>query len=111
MNILIEIETRDERLASQLLEAPKKFNRKADLPGNAVLKKLPTDKLSEGILLFVLTFANRVDTGLMANWLYEKLKDRATRLCLDRIEVQINKSEIERVILEKAKKGTRLTPI
>ncbi len=105
MNILIEIETRDEGLASELKEAHKKY-RKAGLPPNATLLEVVASKAREGTHFFMLTFGIKVDTGLIANWLYEKLRDRATKLRMDRIEVQINKSEIERVILEKIGIGT-----
>jgi hypothetical protein len=103
-NILIEIETRDKRFASQLLETPKKFDRKADLPANVTLMKVQMNEEREGTLLFLLSFGDRVDTGLVANWLWEKIKVPATKLCMDRIEVQINKSAIEGTLANKAEK-------
>jgi hypothetical protein len=51
-----------------------------------------------GELTWLLT---KVPPELLANWLYKKINGRATKLLIDRIEVQISKNEIERVISEK----------
>ena len=89
-----------EGLDSELMEAPKKVDRKVDLPGNAVLMKVHTSKAIEGKYIFMLIFGTNVAPGLLANWLYEKINGRATKLWMDRIVVQINKSEIEKIITE-----------
>lgn len=99
MNIFIEIQSKDERLVSEIMETPKKMDMNADLPGNAVIMKVHPS--IEGKEMFLLSFGAKVAPGLLASWLYEKIKGRATKLLIDRIEVQINKSEIERVISEK----------
>ena len=97
VHILIEIESKNEGLASEILEAPKKINAKTDLPGSAVIMKVHAIK--EGKELYRL--GANVPPELLANWLYKKIKGRATKLLLDRKEVQINKSEIERILSEK----------
>ena len=99
MNIFIEIQSKDERLVSEIMETPKKMDMNADLPGNAVIMKVHPS--IEGKEMFLLSFGAKVAPGLLASWLYEKINGRATKLLIDRIEVQINKSEIERVISEK----------
>jgi len=99
-NIFIEMQSQVEGLDSELMEAPKKVDRKVDLPGNAVLMKVHTSKAIEGKYIFMLIFGTNVAPGLLANWLYEKINGRATKLWMDRIEVQINKSEIEKIITE-----------
>ena len=99
MNIFIEIQSKDEGLVSEIMEAPKKMDIKADLPGNAVIMKVHPS--IEGKKMFFLSFGAKVHPEVLANWLYKKIKGRATKLLIDRIEVQINKSEIERVISEK----------
>ena len=99
-NIFIEMESQDKWFDSQLLEAPKKLDKKADLPWDATLMKVHTNKPKKEQYIFVLIFGTNVDPGLIANWLYEKINGRATKLWMDRIEVQINKSEIEKIITE-----------
>ena len=99
VHILIEIKSKDERLASAILQAPKKINAKSDLPGSAVIMKVHQTK--EGKELYRLGFGVEVSPDLLANWLYKKIQGRATRLLLEGKEVEIDKSEIERVIFEK----------
>jgi hypothetical protein len=99
MNIFIEIQSQDEGLSSEIMEGPKKMDIKADLPGNAVIMKV--HPIIEGKNMFLLSFGTKVAPGLLANWLYEKINGRATKLRIDRVDVQINKSEIERIITEK----------
>jgi hypothetical protein len=96
INIFIEIQSKDEGLVSEIMEAPKKMDEKADLPGNAVIMKVHPS--TEGKKMFVLSFGAKVHPEVLANWLYKKINGRATKLLIDRIEVQINKIEIERVI-------------
>ena len=99
-NIFIEMQSQVEGLDFQLTKAPKKVDKKVGLPGDALLMKVHTSKAIEGKYIFMLTFGINVAPGLLANWLYEKINGRATKLWMDRIEVQINKSEIEKIITE-----------
>jgi len=108
VNIFIEIQSQIEGLDSELTERPKKVDRKVDLPGNAVLMKVHTSKAIEGKYMFMLAFGTKVAPGLLANWLYEKINGRATKLLMDRTEVPIDQSEIERVITEKFEKESNL---
>ncbi len=87
MSCLIEIETQDQALGPELLEKVK------DLPANIILKKVAQAEAVKGYLTFFLSLGIKVDAGLVANWLFENIKDRATKLRMDRIEVQINQEE------------------
>jgi len=98
MSCLIEIETQDQDLGPDLLERVK------DLPANIILKKVAHAEAAKNFFTAFLSLGIKVDSGLVANWLFENIKDRASKLHLDRIEVEINQEEIEKVILEKIKK-------
>jgi hypothetical protein len=99
-NIYIEMQSQVEGLDFELMKAPRKVDKKVDLPGDAVFMKVHTSKAIEGKYIFMLTFGANVAPGLLANWLYEKINGQATKLWIDRIEIQINKSEIEKIITE-----------
>ncbi len=99
-NIFIEIQSQVEGLDSEVMEAPKKLDKKTLLPANVALMTVHTTKAIEGKYIFRLIFGANVAPGLLANWLYEKINGRATKLWMDRIEVQIKKSEIEKTITE-----------
>jgi hypothetical protein len=98
-NIIIEIQSQQEGLPSEIMEGPKKLDIKADLPGHAVIMKVHSS--IDAKKMFLLSFGTNIAPGLIANWLYEKINGRATELRIDRIDVQINKGEIERIITEK----------
>jgi hypothetical protein len=101
MNMLIEIETQDERLGADLIEKAKMIDKKSSLPASAVLMKVHLGGPMKGKLTFLLSFRPGVDAGLMANWFCGKIKGRATKLLLDQAEVNINKEEIEKIVIEK----------
>jgi hypothetical protein len=101
MNILIQIETQDKDLDADLLKAPQKVNSKFDLPASTIFMRVQMGNEKKGTLLYNLTFAKSIDPGLIANWLYAKIGGRATRIWMDRIEVQFNKNEIEQRIISK----------
>ena len=42
-----------------------------------------------------------IAVGVVANWLYDKLKGRATTLRIDRIEVHLDRGEIEKILVER----------
>jgi len=63
--------------------------------------KVHLSRANTGKHIFVLTFGANVAPDLLANWLHQKIKNRATKLFLDRKEVQIEKTEIEIFISEK----------
>ena len=105
VNISIEIESQFEGLDAALTKGPEKLGRKVDLPANAVFMTVHRNKGIEGRYLFTLSFGINQAPALLANWLYEKIKERATKLFMDRTEVPIDNSEIERVITGKIKES------
>ena len=109
-NIFIEIQSQVEGLDSELIEAPEKVGKKVDLPATATFMAVQRSKGIEGRYIFMLNFGIDLAPGLLANWLYEKINGRATKLLMDRTEVPIDKSEIERVITEKIEKESILHP-
>jgi len=110
VNISIEIQSQIEGLDSALTKAPEKVGIKADLPATAVFMAVQRSKGIEGRYIFMLNFGINLAPGLLANWLYEKINGPATKLLMDRTEVPIDKSEIERVITEKIEKESNLHP-
>jgi len=97
MSFFIEIETQDEKLGPELLKKVK------DLPANIMLKKVDQAEAVKKNPVFFLSFGTKANASLVANWLFENIQDRATKLRIDRIEVQINQEGIEEIIVEKIK--------
>ncbi len=93
MSFPIEIETQDGGLGSELIR------KVVHLPANVALKIVDQAQAT-----FFLSMGNRVDAGRVANWLFENIRDRATKLRMDRTEVQISQDQIEKTIIEKNKK-------
>ncbi len=102
-NIIIEIQSEEERLVSEIMEKPKKIDFKSDLPGHTIIMKV--DSSLDAEKTFLLSFGTRIAPGLLASWLFQKINGRATGLRIDRLDVQINKDEIEKIIAEKIGKN------
>lgn len=107
MQIHIEIYTNDQNLGNDLMGTPTFLNigGKRELSTDAILELKGVSKTKafgfpETIEL-VLSFGIGATSSLLASWLYEKIKGRATNLRIDRTEVFINKGEIEKLIVEK----------
>lgn len=52
-------------------------------------------------MTFLLSIPAGVAANLLSNWLWEKLKGRAKGIAIETIKVELNESEIERVIVER----------
>ena len=100
VNIFIEIQSQIEGLASALTKGPERVGKNVGLPATANIISVQRSMGIEGRYMFMLNFGINLAPGLLANWLYEKINGRATKLWMDRIEVQINKSEIEKTFTE-----------
>ncbi len=106
MNLALEIDTHDRALQFDLfgtreLEANKSAT---EIPGGARLE-LGTVYFRKGFgfpetIHAMLAVGRDVGIGLASAWLYDKLKGRATSVRINRIEVRLDKGEIERVITE-----------
>ncbi len=111
MDMKIEIATQDRQLGFDLMGTPDFLGSgtKVEIPGKAILTfDGLSGKKSFGFpqtLEFLLTFTTGVSTGIVANWLYDKIKDRASKIRIDRTEVEISKGEIERIIFEKIERS------
>lgn len=106
----IEIDTEDRQLSSDLMgnSETAQNGQTVNIPGGAKLTLGPLVKrYAVGVpetIEAVLTFGSGVASGLVASWLYDKIKGRATRLRIDETEVEINKGEIEHIIVRKIEK-------
>ncbi len=111
MQLQIEIDTEDRKLGFDLMGTPDSLSAGSEVkvPGNALLafEGIIGRKAFgfPGTLEFIMTFTTGVSAGVVANWLYEKLKGRTSRIRIDRTEVQLNKGEIERIIVERIEKN------
>ena len=101
MKIKLRIDTDDRRLSFDLMNNPDSVGpgTSTTLPGSAelIFQSLLVRKafgVPETIEL-VLTFGMGVSSGLVANWLYGKLKNRNAILRIEEQEVQIEEGEIE----------------
>jgi hypothetical protein len=110
VNIFIEIRSQIEGLDSALTKAPEKLGKKVALPATAVFIPVQRSKGKEAGYTFQLSFGISLAPGLLADWLYEKINGRATKLLMDQIEVSIDKSEIEKVITTKIEEESNLSP-
>ena len=104
----IEIQTQDRFLAFELLgKKSVSLHDSVDLPGNAKLSyNGSVIRKSFGvpeIVNFSVTFGSGVAAGLVANWLYDKLKDKTKKITINRREIQLDKDEIKKIIEESIK--------
>lgn len=109
MKMQIEIETEDRRLGFDLMGTSKlNAGMKVDIPGDAILSfDSIMGRKAFGFpetLEFIMTFTTGVSASLVASWLYDKIKGRASRIIINRKEIQMNKGEIERIIIETIEK-------
>ena len=113
IDLLLEIVTHDKNLGSEIFNTHGSFsaNTKIEIPGGAIIT-------AKGIILkkafgfpetleLLLSFSTGVVSGLVSSWIYEKLKGKAISIHIDRTEIQLNKNEIEKIIIEKIEKSTK----
>lgn len=105
--ISIEVEADGPVVEFELMGRPKSLSEgdSCELPGGGTLYRRGNEgRRAVGfrtICHFVLHLGDGVGTGIIAEYLYDKLKKgRATRLRIDRTEIQIEKGEITRVLEE-----------
>lgn len=102
----LEIETRDIGVAFDILRTPGRLasGSSVSAPGGATLtfggliERRALDVPS--VLQFIVDCSTDIEIGLLAGWLYEKVKGRATRLRINRVEIQVEEGEIKRVLSE-----------
>ena len=102
----IEVETLDANLSSELM-GTQAVAGELPIPGNAKLKYSGEDVCKAAgmsrIVYLSLIFSGNVAASLVAAWLYDKLKGKASKITIDRTEVRLDKGEIARIIQEKIK--------
>ncbi len=102
----IEIETRDIRVAFDILGTPGRLTSGTSVlaPGGATLTFGGlVERRALGVpevLEFIVNCSVDIEISLLAAWLYEKVRGRATRLRINRVEIQIEEGEIKRVFSE-----------
>lgn len=104
--IILEIETENRALPLELFDSSElSGDTECQTPGGATLRfcSLSTRRAfgQPETLQLILSFGSGVVSGLVANFLFQKLRGRATRLRIDRTEVQIIRGEIARVLHER----------
>ena len=113
MRIPLELDTTDRRLAFDLFDGTNslKVGVTAALPGDATLihNGLMVRK-AFGIpetLQLIVDVSISVNCGLVANWLYEKLKSRPVeRLTINRrVVTTVTKEQIQQVLEEEIRRG------
>ena len=104
----LEVYTKDERLLFDILgKSSASTGKTIKIPGNAkLIYKGTSIREAVGtpeVINFVLMFGSEVAAGIVANWVYDKLKNRAEKIVINRREVQMDREEIKRVIEEEIK--------
>lgn len=101
LSMEIEIETVDYKLVSDL-------DSQTEIPGGTVIasksEMIRRVEADSHLIELIITFSGGVSTSLIANWIYDKLKDRASRIQINRKEVKFNKGRIERILIEEIEK-------
>jgi hypothetical protein len=105
--VLIEIETEDRELGTHIFGNSRSLEPefRIDIPGNATIipKGSAQWKGSDPSqrIVFVLAFRSGVSSGPVANWLYQKIAGRVTRIRIDRTEIGLSKEQIATIIRDK----------
>ena len=109
MIVHVEIKTNNPRLAFEIFGMGGKVatGDVISIPGGPTLKYLGQMEYRSldmpTILLTALEFGSGVAVGVLSNWIYEKLKGKTNSITIDRIEIELNKGEIEKILKEKIK--------
>ena len=102
----IEVDTSDKQLAFDLFGNPKSLGSGASISlpfgGELELREWRFRKAlgASETLDLLLSFGVSVSSGLVANWLWSKLQGRATTLRINRVEVNMQQGEIQRIVSE-----------
>ena len=104
----IEIKTNNKSLIFEILDKNSaSVSDSIDIPGNAKLIYNGTFICkSFGIpetINFTLNFGSGVAAGLIANWIYDKLKNKTEKISINRTEIKLDKEHIKRIIEESIK--------
>ena len=101
----IEIQTHDRFLVFDVLgKKSASLNDVVNIPGNAqITYKGSLILKSVGIpetVNFALTFGSGVMAGVVANWIYDKFKNKTEKITINRRYINLDKNEIKKIIEE-----------
>jgi len=108
--IKVEIATRDIKLSFDLFETREiKQGMERQIALNLIMRSeggmFAAAEGSPEIIYLAFEIGKDVAIGVLAAWLYDKLKGRAEKLRIEGIDVQIDEGEIKRVLIERIEKG------
>jgi hypothetical protein len=102
MDIFFTIQTDDPTILQELLGKPSDNCRSIAIPGIGQLtlenRRLEKSFVTPETLTFALAFASGVSSGILANWLYDKLKGRKLKLLIEEHEIRVEKTEIFAIV-------------
>lgn len=107
MTVNIEIKTSGPKLAFELFGAGGRVSTgdEISIPGGGRLKYLGQMEYRSfdmpTILKVALSVGGAVAVEIISNWIYDKLKGKTNSITIDRIEIELKKGEIERILKEK----------
>lgn len=106
MEVNVEIETHDGTLCFDLFETKRlSSSLEREIGGGASIRYEGTQvRLAAAlpeIIRITLIFGSGVAASYLANWLYAKLSGKATKIRINRLEIEIDKGKIEKVLREK----------
>lgn len=114
MEVRAEIETHDKMLGYDLFESKellrghteKSVSEDASVrfEGSIFRKAEGLPEIIELTLIFAKEVVKPIILGIVSAWLYNKMKGRAVTLRIERSEVEIDKGEIEKILMEKIEK-------
>lgn len=111
VDLLLDIDTQNKYLRSEIINNFDSFSsyNEIKIPGDVkITSHTLAIKKAFGMpetLELIISFSIGIASGVVASWIYEKLKGRAKALYIDRTKVEIRKGDIEKIIIEKIKKG------
>jgi hypothetical protein len=111
MKVRIEVQVSDSRDILEVLNADVKdetyFPKDSHISVNVIPSSSRKAFPSAETMVFIFDFITGVSAGLIANWLYDRLRDKATTVIIGKHKVRIESaSELTEIIIKSAKKKT-----
>jgi len=116
VTIEIRIETLDKRLVWDLFDNLGQLSEGVSrpIPGNATLllgrTKVQKSIGSPEVIELLLGFGASVSGSLVANFLYDKIKNRATGIVIDNVRIDMDRGEITRIIIGRISNHAQRSP-
>jgi hypothetical protein len=105
MKVRIEIQVEDSKTVLPLLKSDVEegvyFKSETGISGKAVPQPSRHAFPGSEVIVFVFEFAAAVSAGLIANWLYDRLRNKGATVIVGRKEIRIENAEkLKDVIIE-----------